>query len=211
VPRYGLIDRDYGLRLRSVAYDGDGRIYMLNLTKFLPGSDLLPGTDRLGNGASRDADEYAPIPLLTAVGARLRLVSDVVASSGDWDQVTVVDYPTRRSFLELAERRDFREWHMHKQAAVERTTVVGMLPAQDPPGDPAGGRILLELWHGPTPLPLAAGPATSFDVEGTVIGDGRNWSGARYTAIETGTPLPLQRPRPDYQALLLEPRIARWR
>jgi hypothetical protein len=211
VPRYGLIDRDYGLRLRSVAYDGDGRIYMLNLTKFLPGSDLLPGADLLGNGRSRDADEYAPIPLLTAVGATLRLVSDVVASSGDWDRVSVVDYPTRRSFLELAERRDFREWHMHKQAGVERTTVVGMLPAQDLPTDAAGGRILLELWDGQPPPPLAAGTVTLFNVEGTVIGDGRSWTGARYTAIETGTPLPLHRPRAEYQALLLEPRILRWR
>jgi hypothetical protein len=197
--------------MRSVAYDGDGRIYMLNLTKFLSGSDPPPGVDHLGGGRSPDADQYAPIPLLMAVGATLRLVSDVVASSGDWDQATVVDYPTRRSFLELAERRDFREWHMHKQAAVERTTVVGMLPDQDLPPDAAGGRILLELWHGPTPLPLAEGPATEFHIEGTIIGDGRNWTGARYTVIETGTPLPLQRPRSDYQALLLDPRIARWR
>jgi hypothetical protein len=194
-----------------VAFDGDGRIYMLNLTKFLPGGDPLPGADRAGKGHSRDADEYAPIPLLAAVGGTLRLVCDVLASTGDWDQVTVVDYPTRRSFLELAERRDFREWHMHKQAAVERTTVVGLLPAQGLPADAAGGRILLELWDGPTPPPLAEGAATSFHVDGTVIGDGRNWTGARYTAIETGTPLPLQRPRSDFQALLLEPRIVRWR
>jgi hypothetical protein len=194
-----------------VAFDGDGRIYMLNLTKFRPGDDPPPGADRLGKGRSHDANDYAPMPLLTAVGAALRLVSDVLASSGDWDQVTVVDYPSRRSFLELAERRDFREWHMHKQAAVERTTVVGLLPAQGLPADAAGGRILLELWDGPTPPPLAEGPATSFDVEGTVIGDGRNWTGARYTPIETGTPLPLQRPRSDFQALLLEPRIVRWR
>ncbi len=211
MPRYGLINRQYGSRLRSAAFDGDGRLYMLNLTKFLPGGDLLPAADRLGDGRSHDADDYAPIPLLTAVGATLRLVSDVLASSGDWDQVTVVDYPSRRSFLELAERRDFREWHMHKQAGVERTTVVGLLPVRDLPADAAGGRILLELWHGPTPLPLAEGPATSFDVEGTIIGDGRNWTGARYTPIETGTPLPLQRPRSDFQALLLEPRIVRWR
>jgi hypothetical protein len=211
VPRYGLIDREYGLRLRSAAYDGDGRIYLLNLTKFLPGSDLLPGADRRGNGRGQDVDEHAPIPLLTAVGATLRLVADVVASSGDWDRVTVVEYPSRRSFLELSERRDFREWHMYKQAGVERTTVVGMLPVEDLPADEAGGRILLELWDGQAPPPLATGPAVLFDVEGTIIGDGRNWTGARYTAIETGTPLPLQRPRADYQALLLEPRIVRWR
>jgi len=49
-----------------------------------------------------------------------------------------------------------------------------------------------------------------FGVEGTVIGDGRTWSGARYTVIESGTPLPLVKAQAGYQALLLMPAIERW-
>jgi hypothetical protein len=182
---------------------------MLNLTKYSAGRDFWPAAGYLGNGQA--ADGYAPLALLSAVGASLCFMADVVASSGGWDMVTVVSYPTRRSFLELAERPDFREWHMRKQEGVDRTTVLALLPAGELPTEAASGRVLLELWHGASPDVLAAGPATSFEVEGTIIGDGRHWSGARYTVIEPGTPLPLQAPRPDYQALLLEPRIMRWR
>jgi hypothetical protein len=87
---------------------------------------------------------------------------------------------------------------------------MGTVPVAVLPGQASTRRILLEVWDGPDPVPVANGEAVTFDVEGTIIGDGRNWARARYTVIEPGTPLPLQQPRPDYQALLLEPRIERW-
>jgi hypothetical protein len=210
VPRYGLVDREYGLRLRSATFDGDGRIYMLSLTRYLPGQDLRPQPDNLGD-SRWGTDDAALVSLLTAVGASLCFVGDVVASSGGWDLVTVVEYPTRQAFLELAQRRDFREWHMRKQEAIERTTVLTLLPAEEPPAGAACGRILLELWQGPAPDPLATGAATRFEVEGTIIGDGRVWGGSRYTVIEPGTALPLRPPRSEYQALLLEPQLVQWR
>ncbi len=210
MPRYGTVDSNYGLRLRTAAGAADGPIYMLNLTKYRPEDDCRVGGD--GHPTGVDAvGRYAPIPLLTAVGASLCLVADVLAGTGDWDRVAVVCYPTRRSFLALAARQDFQEWHANKQADVERTTVIGTLPLRNLPVQADPRRILLELWNGPVPHPIAGGPVTPFAVEGTVIGDGRRWNGARYTAIEPGTPLPLQPPRLDYLALLLEPRIVRWK
>ena len=53
-------------------------------------------------------------------------------------------------------------------------------------------------------------PATGFAVEGTYIGDGRQWSGARYTPIEPGTALPLEPARFGYLAVLVEPVIESW-
>jgi hypothetical protein len=135
----------------------------------------------------------------------------VLAGTGDWDRVAVVGYRTRRSFLALAGRHDFQEWHTNKLTEVERTTVIGTLPLRNLPAEAGPQRILLELWAGPVPDPLAGGRVAPFGVEGTIIGDGRHWNGARYTAIEPGTPLPLQPPRLDYLALLLEPRIVRWK
>jgi hypothetical protein len=209
VPRYGRIDSDYGRRLRSAAGLDDGPIYMLNLTKFLPGN---PAAVDSHDGSGRyAASSYAPIPLLTSAGAALCFVADVVAGSADWDRVAVVGYPTRESFLDLSARPDFRGWHASKQAGVERTTVLGTLPVAGLPAEPGSSRILLEIWNGPEPEPVTDGPATPFEVEGTIVGDGRTWTGTRYTTIVPGTALPLQEPRPDYQALLLEPRIARWR
>jgi hypothetical protein len=177
---------------------------MLGLEKFRPDVD---------QGAARGrADHfYAPIPLLTAAGAALCFAADVVASSGGWDRVAVIGYRTRRSFVELAYEPQFLDWHAAKQVRLEHTMVIGMLPAGNLPGQASSGRILLEAWTGPQPALLAAGPATLFNVEGTVIGDGRQWSGIRYTPIESGTSLPLRAAMSGYQALLLEPTIERWR
>ena len=72
-------------------------------------------------------------------------------------------------------------------------------------------RLLLEVWNGPEPAPLVPDSAARFDVDGTVIGDGRQWSGVRYTTIALGTALPLHPPRFGYQALLLAPVLERWR
>jgi hypothetical protein len=208
VLRYGLIDADYAMRLRETAGDVDGPIYMLGLTSLRPGTDTSPrGLPALG----RDTlSEFAPIPLLTAVGAALCLAAGVVASSPDWDRVGVVSFPSRRSFLELADRRDFREWHARKAESVDHMIVLGTLPAAKlPPCD--SQRLLLEVWNGPEPAPLVTAPTARFDVEGTVVGDGRQWSGIRYTAIALGTALPLCPPRFGYQALLLAPAFERWR
>ena len=206
MPSYGQIDSDYAGRLRSAR--ADGPIYMLALEKLRP--DL--GQDPLRAAAPFGADRiYAPIPILTAAGAALCFAADVVASSGSWDRVAVIGYPTRRSFVELAYEPQFLNWHNAKEVRLERTTVMAMLPAGNLPGPASAGRILLEAWAGPTPAVLTTRTATIFAVEGTVIGDGRQWSGIRYTPIESGTSLPLRAATPGYQALLLEPTIERWR
>jgi len=206
VPSYGQIDADYAVQLRSA--QADGPIYMLGLEKFRP--DVNQGAARAGTHRRAD-HSYAPIPLLTAAGAALCFAADVVASSGGWDRVAVIGYPTRRSFVELAYEPQFLNWHSAKEVRLERSTVMAMLPAGNLPAPASSGRILLEAWAGPTPALLAEGPASIFDVEGTVIGDGRQWSGIRYTPIEAGTSLPLRSATPGYQALLLEPTIERWR
>lgn len=204
VPRYGRIDAEYSRHL--LTSQADEPIYMLNLTKYLAVTDRC---DYGVTGQLADA-RYTPIPLLSAVGATLCFVGDVVASSGDWDQVSVVSYRTRRAFVDMARRPDFQDWHVRKQAEMERTAVLGTVPIDRLP-EPAGSRlVILEVWSGAVRPQVADGPSVVFDVEGTLVGDGRAWSGARYTTIEPGTPLPLQQPRPDYQALLLEPAIEHW-
>lgn len=208
MPRYGLIDADYVTRLRQAADRADGPIYMLGLTRLLPGTDTSPrGLPAVGRDVVTD---YAPIPLLASVGAALCLAASVVASSPGWDRVGVIGYPSRRSFLELSYQHEFRTWHARKEESMEHTTVLATLPTGAlPVAD--GQRLLLEVWNGPEPAPLVPGPATAFDVEGTVIGDGRQWSGVRYTPIELGTALPLTPASFSYQALLLEPMLERWR
>jgi len=181
-------------------------IYMLSLTKYRPEANY-PEHGLVGQLAT---GHYEPIPLLSAYGATLCFAAKVIASSGGWDEVAVVCYPTRRSFVDLAMRADFRDWHVRKQAMMDRTAVFGTVPVAQLPHPASARLVVLEVWHGPAPSPVADGPAVAFDVEGTIVGDGRSWSGTRYTMIEPGTPLPLHQPRPDYQALLLEPSIEHW-
>jgi hypothetical protein len=207
VPAYGLVDADYALRMREAASRADaGHIYMLSLAKFRPDSG-----QRLGRDSGRDPDgRYIPIPLLTSAGAALCFVADVVAGPADWDRVGVIRYPSRRSFVEMSDRRDTRDWNGRKERRMARMTLLGMIPISDLPAA-NGQRVLLEIWNGPEPAPVTEGKASSFDVEGTYIGDGRRWSAVRCTAIEPGTALPLLSAKFGYQALLLEPIIERWR
>lgn len=183
---------------------------MLNLTRYRP--DV--GYARTGGAAADSQDpagRYAPLAVLAAIGAALCFVADVVASPGNWDRVAVVGYPSRRAFVSMAARKDFRDWHADKAAAIEETVVMGTLPIHDLPVQSSTSRILLEAWGGPEPARIAAGEEWEFAVEGTLVSDGRHWTGARFTAIEPGTPLPLEPTSPPYQALLLAPTIERWR
>jgi hypothetical protein len=202
---YGLVDADYAMRLRAATSQADGPVYMLSLTRFRRGSGQI-----LGRSSSQDPDSrYIPIPLLSAVDASLCFVADVVAGSGGWDRVGVIRYPTGRAFLDLGDRSDTREWNARKQGRAERMIMLGLKPVG---GLPVAQhrRVLVEVWHGSAPEPIGAGPTAEFEVEGTYIGDGRQWSGARYAAIDPGTALPLEPARFGYLAVLVEPVIERW-
>ena len=67
---------------------------------------------------------------------------------------------------------------------MDHTIVMGTLPAGGVPGRAKPNRVLIEVWDGAAPAPLVIAEATSFDVEGTIIGDGRVWTGARYTVVD---------------------------
>jgi hypothetical protein len=180
---------------------------MLGLSKFRPGADQ---SARRGTAPGPSAATDASIPLLSSVGAELCLVATVIASSLNWDRVAVIGFPSRRSFLDLTDHQQFRAWSVQHEESNERIMLLGTLPIG---GLPAADnqRLLLEMWNGPEPEQLVWNQSARFDVEGTAVGDGRQWSGVRYTPIEFGTPLPLHPARFGYQALLLAPVLERWR
>ena len=167
-PRYGRIDKEYGLRLATMPADEDGPIYMVNLMRYRDVADY--GDAGAGDAPSgkavsgRDADDrYAPVEILAAIGAEVVFYGDVVASSTDdgtrWDRVGVVRYPTRRSFVEMQTREDFRDKHRHKQAGMAATIVMGCLPAET---------------------------VGVFEVEGTIMGDGHGYHRVTFVADPRG-------------------------
>ena len=146
-PTYGTVDRSYGIRLATTPPDRDGPIWMVNLMRYRAEavyrevSDTGPGSGVTGvtGVTGREADErYSPIDILHDIGASVVFMGDVaeqlLGDSPVWDRVAVVRYPTRRSFIEMQQREDFREKHLHKEAGMAETIVAGCLPVDPPAG-----------------------------------------------------------------------------
>lgn len=133
--RYGTIDHDYATRLATTPASDDGPVWMVNLMKYRASADYA---DRQRSGVSgREADDrYAPLESLAAVGAEVVLFADVddqlLGDEPRWDRVAVVKYPTRRSFIDMQSRPDFVEKHVHKDAGMEQTIVIGCQPFAAP-------------------------------------------------------------------------------
>jgi hypothetical protein len=138
-PRYGRVDRDYGMRLATTT-DEDGPIWMVNLMRYRDKADYADGRDTDLSGREAD-DEYTPLGPLAAVGAEIVFVGEVeqqlLGEGPAWDRIGVVRYPTRRSFIEMQQRPDFQAKHVHKDAGMEATFVIGCVPV--PHLEPAEG------------------------------------------------------------------------
>jgi uncharacterized protein (DUF1330 family) len=130
-PRYGQVDRDYGMRLATTPADQDGPVWMINLMKYRAVAQYEDGRESAISGKEAD-DEYAPFDSLAAVGAAPVFFGDVdqqlLGEAPIWDRIGVVKYPTRRSFIEMQSRPEFQTSHAHKDAGMEQTIVMGCQP-----------------------------------------------------------------------------------
>ena len=219
-PRYGLVDREYGIRLAATSPSDDGPVWMVNLMKYREVADYVDGRKTAISGQEAD-DLYSPIDSLTAVGAEIVFLGDVdqqlLGDNTVWDRIAVVKYPTRRSFIEMQSRPEFQESHKHKDAGMDKTIVMGCQPLTIPrasdmgcanrsdvprPSTKGDGPIVVlhvlrfeDMESGvETPAymeayqSVAAGVASKhgvrvsgwFTVEGTIIGDGREWHQVRF-------------------------------
>jgi hypothetical protein len=134
-PRYGTVDRDYGMKLATTPPDEDGPVWMVNLMKYREVADYADGRESAISG--RDADDlYTPRESLAAIGAEIVFGGEVdqqlLGDAPIWDRVGVVKYPTRRSFIEMQSRPDFQRQHVHKDAGMAETIVIGCQPFDVP-------------------------------------------------------------------------------
>ena len=173
--RYGTINADYAGVLAATAPDRDGPIWMVNFMRYRPVADYADGRQSDMSGQEAD-DLYAPLDVLAAIGAELVFAANVVGEGTEaWHRIGIVRYPTRRSFIEMQARPDFQERHIHKDAGMEFTIVMGALPSAGS-GDAGRGapvRLIAYAAGHPAPPPRAA--TTRFDVEGVIIGDERRF------------------------------------
>jgi hypothetical protein len=137
--RYGRVDLDYAQRMAEMPADLDGPVWMVNLMRYRERAEYADGRESDLTGWQAD-DLYAPLDSLAAVGAEIVFLGEVETQLlGDpppWDRVAVVKYPTRRAFIEMQQRPDFVEHHVHKDAGMEATIVCGGLPFAHPAAPP---------------------------------------------------------------------------
>jgi uncharacterized protein (DUF1330 family) len=101
----------------------DGPVVMLNLLKF-----------KSGDGA-REYDQYGGVAqkMVGEQGGRVLYVGrcDQVligdASEG-WDAIALVEYPSRKAFIEMVSRKDYQAAHTHREAGLERTVLLAITP-----------------------------------------------------------------------------------
>jgi hypothetical protein len=206
MPRYGKVDHAYGMRMATCEPEADGPVYMLNLMKYRTQADYGEGGETGVSGREAD-DRYAPTDVLAQIGARVAFFADVLDASEDWDRVGVVCYPTRRSFIEMQSRPDFQEKHVHKEAGMDHTIVMGTLPLGPLPAAARPARVLLEVWADEAAAPA---DAATFAVEGTILGDGRTWSRVRYRALADDEKPDVSAGGVGHQLLVLDARIEQW-
>ena len=141
------------MRLASTPPDQDGPVWMVNLMKYREVADYGNSGGTAISGRQAD-DTYTPRESLAAIGAEIVFAADVdtqlLGDSPKWDRVGVVKYPTRRSFVEMQSRPDFVEKHVHKDAGMEQTIVMGCQPMAVPEL-PADAPDWGEVPHPPTP------------------------------------------------------------
>ncbi len=131
MPSYGQIDQDYGRKLATTAPDDDGPVWMVNLMRYNKQATYVDGRETTLSG--READEkYTPVGPLAAVGAEIVFVADVedqfLGDEPKWDRLAVVRYRTRASFIAMQQRKDFQQAHVHKEAGMAATIVIGTQP-----------------------------------------------------------------------------------
>jgi uncharacterized protein (DUF1330 family) len=105
----------------------EGPVTMLNLLKFK--SDA----DGDGTGAS-GASEYAKygdaaVQMVEARGGKVLwmgradqiLIGD---PAEDWDSVALVQYPSRKAFVEMVSTPEYEQAHEHRESGLERTVLI---------------------------------------------------------------------------------------
>jgi len=130
-PRYGQVDTAYAMELAQ----SDRPVWMVNLMKYRERAEYADGRETELTGQEAD-NEYTPFEALAKVGAEIVFVGEVEQQLlGDvptWDRVAVVKYPSGRAFIEMQSLPEFQKKHVHKDAGMKQTFVIGTSPIELP-------------------------------------------------------------------------------
>jgi len=108
-------------RDRFLENDDGGPFVMVNFLKFKPG------------GGSKEYGKYgsAFAKLIAERGGRFLYngrVAQKFVGDEDWHAVALVEYPSRKVFLELTTSPEYMEIHPHREDGLEKTLVYATTP-----------------------------------------------------------------------------------
>jgi hypothetical protein len=184
---YGTINIELVGAWLHMKPEDDGTFWALNLMKYVEVANYDDGREGVSGKAADDA--YSPVGPLAAVGAAVAYLGDVTTQPVGtplWDRVGIVRYPTRASFFEMQERKDFKEAHVHKKAGMDFTIILSCLPkTHDAAASPKGDLVLLIDKGVNDAFAAVEGliQVALFDVEGVIIGDERRYDRARFVRV----------------------------
>jgi len=107
---------------RLLASKEEGPVVMLNLLKFK------------ADGGQQAYARYAEVSsrMIQEVGGRIlyagRWNETIVGEPQDWDAIAMVEYPSRRAFIEMVSRPDYQEAHKHREEGLERAVLNATTP-----------------------------------------------------------------------------------
>ncbi len=108
--------------LRALASNPDeGVVVMLNLLKF-KGEEGARAYDRYGENVSK---------MLEARGARIVYAgraAELLVGDETWDAILLVEYPSRKVFLEIVNSPDYRTAHVDREQGLERAVLYATSP-----------------------------------------------------------------------------------
>ena len=106
----------------------EGPVTMLNLLKFKPAAD---GTGATGATGASEYAKYgdAAVQMVEARGGKVLwmgradqiLIGD---PAEDWDSVALVQYPSRKAFIEMVSTPEYEQAHEHRESGLERTVLI---------------------------------------------------------------------------------------
>jgi len=107
----------------------DGPVVMLNLLKF---KELSTGGASTGGAEYRKYGDVA-VEMIEARGGKViwtgRAEQVLIGDpTEDWDVVLLVQYPSRRAFVEMVSAPEYEQAHEHRESGLERTVVVACSP-----------------------------------------------------------------------------------
>jgi uncharacterized protein (DUF1330 family) len=120
----------------------DGKpIVMINLLRYRERAAYEPGADDEPCSGREAYERYGMyvLPLLARVGGRIRWRGDaraVVIGPADehWDEVLLVEYPSRSAFVSMVTSEDYRAIMHHRTAAISDSRLIATMDAASFPG-----------------------------------------------------------------------------